>query len=667
MPSQFYHKENVPEAANSAPLIHDKLSEATDFTRSKLGKVRGLLDDDVDVQGHVANIDTIGLGRSAVMERMVDAAKAIVGGEVRPPGGIEALIDAGFDRLTELNDWQRVRFNEYMAKNEMPAWLQDALFSYQGDRHNDHDYITALTEKNADGYALSYETRANFFEWHNALLAKKTEILRAQIEQLLPRFKTTVKRLVDDGVLPESARRQLSTLNSIEYSLDDGFTTTLVPYSTSAIAGSAIKTNEHVGHMVLGPEIADLTSRDSRDTLYHEWVHMMEGINVNTTVSEDVDVVWRPNHSSGLIRLMSWDDDEDGGLMLEEASTETIAQVIRHDLGGIDASIDRVAGESYRQERRLLAFLRSRGLKDIDLATVADAKFSNDAASAISRLREKIIEAFPFVDPETGDGILDMIKKMNRHNIVYRTYIDRDYDFSSDFELEDPDSPTPDDIDILISRNAFTDIDLELARIVRLNLDYVNQPGVDSNTLFKAVIAYVDTVEAYLLSRTQTYDEDFSDDADSFPLMQALDNVRFDISKQHKDVYARVLHQYEPTILDMCRDDDEARDNLLGLFTEYPIELFVEIFKVDPESKFLDDEAIRNIAMSFPDTFRQVKLSDNQRMRLYSSLLNEEALDQEDADEFETALDQYCKNTGYVPDSDQQVELTRILKRFRER
>jgi hypothetical protein len=205
----------------------------------------------------VSQYPQLGLGRQAIMAAM-DHTNAETTSE-RDPFDVDRLDGLASQylrlnevrvKLGELSPDQRQWLNGQIHRQQMSPWLfyaidpkeyrrQRASNPHTTVQSDQYDYVARLLEKQDydnvdtseeyDEYAVSDKTLLNFLEWNNYALARHTEKLNKQKEQLTTTVFTMVERAIADGHLPNDALRHIKRLstNTLLFA-DDGLTTALV-------------------------------------------------------------------------------------------------------------------------------------------------------------------------------------------------------------------------------------------------------------------------------------------------------------------------------------------------------------------------------------------------------------------------------------------------------
>lgn len=404
MPSQYYEKLGTQ--------LTEEVPKPSDFFERSLGTLRLSPSwlggsDKKWLTEHVAKVPTVGLGRAAIIGEIRSVDRVLKGGS---PEARDDLLDDAFNIMGELSDEQREIFNGFIKSKHPSEWLEASIVGHDVEHGEEPvDYIQALTSKNEDGtYKLDRATRMNFLEWHNAELAHLNAEFQERKPGYLQMFKERYKKLVDKGVIPHSALQHLERLDITEFSIDDGLTTQL-----DGNQGHHIATYEHIGHVVLSPDAADVD--ETPGTFIHELMHAMQGTTVSVANKHSAPQ-WRRDGTSGLARVFGWKTGEDGGLMLNEAVTEELALLAVWD-EELALDPNHLQWGEYTDERYLLAILCNSGLVPIEFSDFVAAYMEDNTQKAQNRLFTKLREAFPFVTEDDKD-IVEMLKIINRYEAV---------------------------------------------------------------------------------------------------------------------------------------------------------------------------------------------------------------------------------------------------------
>lgn len=385
MPSKFYHSAEDIEL----PTPEEVFNGVPEEHRS-----------------HIAPL--VGLGRTSVL---LSAQRVLGEGTPEDSELLRQSLDEALETIKEFDSDQKNRFNIFIDEFlEESSFIRTILVP---DAPNDSriaiDYASVLVEHDTQtgDYVLSGEQQLNVLQWYNYELVKlNREFNETKREPLLDQFKKRFQDLIHDGLIPRDAASYLERLDHLLITVDDGLLTDF-----RGLLGTHINTPDNKGHINLSPHEASAMELDrpsSYETLFHELTHAMHGQS-SPKESSHADQ-WRHNDTAGLMRTFGYEKDEDGGLILNEAVTETLAQLLTYT--GMDETTAMKVRGAYRTERKLLLALTSDGLEPVPLKDFVAAFIEQDDTTAQDHLYEALRSAFPWTD------IITDVRTINREEML---------------------------------------------------------------------------------------------------------------------------------------------------------------------------------------------------------------------------------------------------------
>ncbi len=391
---------------------------AEDFTRQTNGEVAGLETGEVfgdpDAKRHVSKYRT-GIGRDAVLLALQEVDDAVVNDRQELDNRqSRERVDAITRNLAGLKGAERDATNSFIGSQLSNEWLYSQLGipkDEQGSTVTDYlQYLTA-TDSHSNEFIVNQDTRMNFLEWYNAQLANLTTKITEQKPEIIQQFTHRFERLIERGIVPESAARNLARLDNLEIVIDDG------PLTAWRGTMGTYLSNKDAEVVHLAPFALNSYLDPHNLTITHEIFHAMSGMR-DMPNDADKPVSWHDRDKMyGFEKQFGWQVGTTGQ-RLNEAMTEYLALTSTDESETFDR-LDIQDGE-YRGGRQLLAVLASFGLEKIPIADFTAVHFakSEDIDDAIERLNDKLVAAFPGATSKDGTTIITLLKELTHQSLL---------------------------------------------------------------------------------------------------------------------------------------------------------------------------------------------------------------------------------------------------------
>ena len=303
------------------------------------------------------------------------------------PGGIRDRQNQIFTSL--MNEFKNNFILETIRPNQKTKEIksdQDLLWSIimgeSEERREWYDFVGKLTELDENGKpVVSDELFQNFFEWYQASLAKRQNVLNVDKRNNIADYSNGVKNAVSNGYLPESLVRNLDffdpespRFHDLNFALFD-----MMGEGSSAV-GTYFELLPTEREAPIGIR-ADVDNQNKDGIIWHEFTHAISG-----------DVI-------------DFGDDE-ANRIVDEALTEHISRIVRSsgDAGMFpdDDDLEFMSGSSYDEERSVVKWLATSGKRTIPPKMFFEAYAEYDPEYEEALKKVLYSEGWEKVKPKVG-------------------------------------------------------------------------------------------------------------------------------------------------------------------------------------------------------------------------------------------------------------------------